>query len=154
KLRNEIAIKVRADAEAQIEKLRERIQVQTDMEKQLKEEIDRLRESVRLINRGSLEIVTAQRKIEQLEEVAKRVAGQAEALRVESLAPERVVVFEEATVTQSDDTKKRLAATGVAGGSGLALVLFGMAWFELRVRRVNSVDEVIHGLGLNLMGTL
>jgi polysaccharide biosynthesis transport protein len=57
-------------------------------------------------------------------------------------------------VTHPDEQKRKLMAAGASGAAALTLVLFLIAWWESRRQRVNSVDEVIHGLGMKLMGTV
>ena len=43
----------------------------------------------------------------------------------------------------------------LAFGFGLFFtVLFGVAFLEFRSRKISGADEVLHGLGLNIVGTL
>jgi len=62
--------------------------------------------------------------------------------------------LQDAHVIRPDEQKRKLMAAGIGGGGALTLVLFLIAWWESRRQRVNSVDEVIHGLGMKLMGTV
>jgi capsular exopolysaccharide synthesis family protein len=103
---------------------------------------------------SSLEIESLKGELLLAEDLAKTAANRLEALNVERLAPKRISALEEAYVTHPDEQKRKLAASAAAGGGALALVLFGIAWFEFRRQRVNSVDEVIQGLGMKLMGTV
>jgi len=44
--------------------------------------------------------------------------------------------------------------SGVSGLGTLGFVLLGVGWMEFRARRVASVDEVVHGLGMQVVGAL
>src|SRR5579883_253220 len=46
-----------------------------------------------------------------------------------------------------------MVTSGVTIGA-LALILFAFAWFEFQSRKVHTPDEVVEGLGLNLIGTV
>ena len=53
--------------------------------------------------------------------------------------------------------KDRSQQTKIAGAGGLGiflLALFGVAFFEFRARKICLPDEVAHGLGLNVVGTV
>jgi polysaccharide biosynthesis transport protein len=102
----------------------------------------------------SLQIESLRANLLQAEELAKAAANRLQTLEVERLAPKRISNLEPAYASHPDEQKRRLVAAGVAGGGSLALVLFVIAWWELRRQRVNSVDEVIRGLGMKLMGTV
>jgi polysaccharide biosynthesis transport protein len=45
-------------------------------------------------------------------------------------------------------------ATFMAGLGGLGFVMLGISWWEFRARRIGTVDEVIQGLGLKLVGAI
>ena len=49
---------------------------------------------------------------------------------------------------------KRLMTIAMAGLGAFGCALLGISWREYRSRRVDSADEVVHGLGLRLVGTL
>ncbi len=55
---------------------------------------------------------------------------------------------------KTKDEKKRIAATGLAAMGSFSLVLLGVTWWEVRARRISTVQEVSQGLGLRLMGAL
>lgn len=76
-------------------------------------------------------------------------------LEVELEAPARVTwPKEEVTIVKPDVFKvKLMTAAGAAGGS-LLFVLFGFSWLEFRHRRIHSPEEVVHSLGLPLVGTV
>ena len=82
------------------------------------------------------------------------MAHQVDALTVERNAQDRIRPLEEAYVTHPDETKRRLVAASSAGGGALGLVLFVISLWEFRRQRVTSVDEVVQGLGIKMIGTV
>src|SRR5262249_48562517 len=55
---------------------------------------------------------------------------------------------------QTYNEKKRWTAVILAAVGSLFLALYGVGWWEFRARRVSTVDDVVHGLGLSLVGTV
>src|SRR5205807_1473988 len=66
----------------------------------------------------------------------------------------RVTLLEAAALAPMDARLRQLLAAGGAALAALALAAAGVAWWEFRGRRVNTVDEVVHGLGVNLIGAV
>ncbi len=93
-------------------------------------------------------------EIAQIEEAAKKVASAAEMLKVELDAPPRVSRIEDAEVATPLSARKKFMATGAAGLGTLGLILCGFSWWDARTRRVDRIDDVVRGLGLNLIGVL
>ena len=77
-----------------------------------------------------------------------------ERLRNAREAPIRARTLEEAMIVRPNEAarKTRFALGGFAGILGLTLL--GFAFGEYRTRRIASPDEVEHGLGLPVMGTV
>jgi polysaccharide biosynthesis transport protein len=127
------------------------------LEKALDEEVERLAmDGPRALNKRGQELVQALREeIDQREDILRRVFTQLEVFNIEQGAPARVWPLEpEPVVTHQDVRKRQLAGAAGGGAGGFALVVFGLAWWDCRSRRVNSADEVVQGLGLKLLGTL
>jgi succinoglycan biosynthesis transport protein ExoP len=134
-------------AKEQIDLLKKLAQEQREAVTQLENDVDGL--SVR-----SVDLQMLAREVEQLEGMVKQLSTQREALRVELGAPSRVQVLEDAVVSKTYNEKKRIAVTGIAGVLAFSLVVFGFAWREFSARRVGSVEDVVHGMQLNLLGTM
>jgi capsular exopolysaccharide synthesis family protein len=49
---------------------------------------------------------------------------------------------------------RQLRTAGLVAFAALALGALAIAWWEFRHRRVQNVDQVVHGLGLKLVGTV
>jgi capsular exopolysaccharide synthesis family protein len=125
-----------------------------DYEKVLQGEAERLGQEAKAFNNQTLDLQAIQDEIEQGEATAKKIAGEVEALKVELNAPHRVRIIERAENPRVENPYKRLMTVGMVGLGTFGLVLMGISWREYRSRKVESVDEVVHGLGLRLVGTL
>jgi succinoglycan biosynthesis transport protein ExoP len=132
----------------------DQIRLLTKLEESVREEVKRLEEQTGSLNVGSLDVEMLRREVDRVRGVAKNLGDQTEGLRVELEAPSRVQVLEEAIVSQTYNEKKRWAAVLLSGFAALFLTVYGIGWWEFRARRVSSVDEVVHGLGLSLVGTV
>src|SRR5437879_3765993 len=73
---------------------------------------------------------------------------------MELQAPPRVTLLESASIAPGEARKRQLMITGGAALGALALVLLGVSWWEFRSRRVNTVEEVVQGLGVKLIGAV
>jgi len=80
----------------------------------------------------------------------RRALLQAEAEQAASSATSKgdVVAFAE------QNFKKQVIMASGAGGGALALVLFVISYWEFRVRRINTGEDVVYGLGWRLVGQL
>src|SRR5262249_40146745 len=88
-----------------------------------------------------------------MEGILRRIAAEEEALKLKMAEPKRVKVLDEGYSKPPSGFTRPLAA-GMAGMGGLGLVLLAVSWWEFRARRIETVDEVIQGLGLKLVGAI
>jgi len=132
----------------------ERRDLLQELRKTLVKDQERLTTEVRQLNKGSLDIESYKQDIAQAEDTAKKVAAELETLAVELKAMQRVTELESAFVTQPDDARRRMLATAAAAIGALVLAALGVAWWEFRSRRIQSAGEVVHGLGIKLVGTV
>ena len=123
-------------------------------EKDLIDEVKKLEEGLQSINQTALSLESTKDEIRFTERNAELIGQEVANLEIELDAPSRVTLYEHAEVPRAASEKKRLVATGFAGFSIFALVLLSVAWLDARVRRIDRVDEVVHGLGMELVGTL
>ena len=114
----------------------------------------KLEEGLQSINQTALSLESTKDEIRFTERNAELIGQEVANLEIELDAPSRVTLYEHAEVPRAASEKKRLVATGFAGFSIFALVLLSVAWLDARVRRIDRVDEVVHGLGMELVGTL
>jgi capsular exopolysaccharide synthesis family protein len=120
----------------------------------LRGEIARLQEEARRLNGLQLELERLRREIDQLDVAHQKLAAEAEVVRAESRAADRVTMLEGPTPQPVKDAKRRLLITGLGGLAGFGLGLLGVVWRDSRTRRLRTPEEVIHGLGMPVVGAL
>jgi capsular exopolysaccharide synthesis family protein len=135
-------------------KLKDQIAFLKKLEESLVKDVKSLARENKVISTKSVKLKELTGEIDQAETTMKRVGQEVEALEVERDAPTRVIVQEEAVVTPPDNFKRKMLAAGGGGLGSFVLVVLAVSWWEFRSRRINSVDELVHGLGINLVGTL
>jgi polysaccharide biosynthesis transport protein len=121
----------------------------------LREQLDELRQRMQKMNDNNVQLDTDRESTARLEGLVKRIADEEVRLQFElETNPIRFEIIEEATVLgAADDKKRNLGAAGSFAGM-FALLLFAFAFYEFYARKVGTVDEVVHGLGLNLVGAI
>jgi len=125
-----------------------------EVEKTLTQEVDKRAKELQELSKSTVELDYMKDEIAQAEELAKKFSAQAAALNVEIGAPARVTLWDEASFSRTQDEKRPLKMGGMAAAGVFGLVLLGVSLWEFRSRKVNSVDEVVQGLGMKLVGTL
>jgi capsular exopolysaccharide synthesis family protein len=134
--------------------LQDRISVLSKLETELIADVERLSERSRSLTRNSLDLFSNQEEIANADEVAKVIGKEVEALSVELQAPPRIRLLEKAELPHTKDEKRQIKLAGMAGCGALALVLAGVSFWEFRAQRIDSAEEVVHSLGMKLVGTL
>lgn len=76
------------------------------------------------------------------------------ALLIEPTQEARVTLLQSAEAPQMRDRSKQMKIGAVAAFGMFGLLLFGVSWLEFSTRKINAADEVVRGLGMNLVGTL
>jgi len=125
------------------------------LEKQAKWLDDLFNERVKAFQEAGkkqVDVEWLQAEIKLEDDLAQKVGLQRQLLQVEMHAPSRYREFDEPFVVPDTDTRVKKA--GMAGGGVFALVVFGIAFLEFRSRRVSSVDEIVRGLRMRLVGAL
>ncbi len=121
------------------------------LDKSLDEQMTSLRSKVET----SVELVTRQQKLEQLQAIAKDMTIRLESLDIEKEgAPDRVRQLQPATVSPGINRIQRYAIAGLGGVGAFGLVCFGVGYMEFRNRRLSGPSQVDDGLGIRVVGTL
>ncbi len=134
---------------------RERYRILKEEERILLAEVTRLDKETKLTRKQAIDLAEITGAIEQDEKLMKAADETLKRMEVEEDAPERISWDDKEVVLYTPDATQRkvMVTSGVAVGA-LALVLLAFGWFEFQSRKVHSTDEVVHGLGLNLVGTV
>jgi succinoglycan biosynthesis transport protein ExoP len=142
------------DSEVAIERgLRVRIKVLEELNRVTQAVYDAQAAETQGINQGSNYIDSIQDEIAHADNAAKRIGEELEVLKVELEAPPRIRLRESADTPRQEDDK-RLVMSGMAGLGMFGLFLLAVTYAEFRTRRISSIEEVVHWLGLRVVGAL
>ncbi len=134
--------------------LQRQIKVLTGIKESMADEVKRISARSVSLSRNSVDLFSIQEEIASADEVAKSIGVEVEALKLELQAPPRIRLLEKAEKPRIKDEYQSLRMAGLAGGGAFALALIGTSLWEFRARRVHSAIEVVHSLGLRVVGTL
>jgi polysaccharide biosynthesis transport protein len=99
------------------------------------------------------QIQATEDKIKQAEKAIEHIGQKISDVDVEVQQPRVIPIQPAAKPLDRDRTQQTKIAS--AGGLGIFMMaLFGVAFFEFRSRKICVADEVTHGLGLKVLGTI
>ena len=120
----------------------------------IEQDLERLRGESKAISRGSMDLSQQQDELQIVSDTARKIGSEVEAMDVELGAPPRVRIVDRATVPSRKDELRKVKAGLAAGAGSFLLILAAVTFWEFGARRINTVDQVVHGLGLRLIGSL
>ncbi len=133
---------------------RKEIEASQELEKILTGEVQKFEHEATATNKGALNLEEIKEEVTQAEGMAKRVAEQVEALKMELQAPSRVSLLEDAVVSHDEEDKKKMRVVGAGSLGGMLFAMFGVVMLEWRRRKVNHSHDVVNNLGIRLLGEL
>jgi len=154
RIKEDLAEKIRLEKGAELAEAETRVAVLKQHDARLGEEIERLGGQGQELSRNVLDLKASSDEVRIVDDVAKKVGAEAEALDIELLAAPRIVPLHRAEVPRTKDELKRLKIAGGAAAVSFAAALVGVAVWEFRARRISSLEVVVNGLGFRLIGTL
>jgi capsular exopolysaccharide synthesis family protein len=159
RLRPEVIKDLRAQARAdfadKINQLEDEIRLMKEYEKVLQNMVDSLAKDTRFISESTVDLESLRTEILPAEDLTKKIADRMQAVKMEILAPPRVSRMEEQpALSHGPENKRQLIVSGVAGLGTLALVLVVVSWWEFHAHRISQPQEVVHELGLKVVGVL
>lgn len=161
----------------EVARLKSELDTQQRLEKRLREDEEKLRDSVKEFGGSSLIVENLQKEIDALERIIDPMDKQARELEIELRRPNRVtritrlkseleteqVVADSALKLEelaqairphSADRNSRVKKTAGAGVAVLCLTIAGILYLEVRAQRVNSSVDVSDSLGLSVIGAI
>jgi capsular exopolysaccharide synthesis family protein len=153
-LARQMAAKARFDQAQNADQRVDKYTALQRLEKLYKTEVDRLTQECQKINKGVFEAQSLKDEISQSELSVQDLAREEQKLKVEVQAPPRVHLLEDAVTSLRNAERRRYMGMGIGGVAALALSLFGVVFFDLRGRRVSTQDDIIHGLGMQIVGSV
>jgi succinoglycan biosynthesis transport protein ExoP len=142
------------EARSELSELESEVGVLKEMERELKIEVGQVSEGAQKLGAQAIEMESIQDEIKSADEIAKTIGHELEALKIELNAPDRIHLLEAAKLPPPLDGSKKVQLTGMASFGAFAAVVFLISFLEFQAKRVSSVDEVTHGLGIRIVGTM
>ena len=147
-------IEPRQQAESSLAALEDQIAVLSGLERELRDEVGKFTGDTQKLDSQALEMESIQAEIKSAEEMAKLIGGELEVLKIELQAPDRVRLIKEAKAPLALDASRQIKITGMAGGGAFGAILLLISFWECRAQRIGSLEEVVHGLGMKVVGTV
>jgi succinoglycan biosynthesis transport protein ExoP len=153
-VREEAIARNKLNNRARLYQLEQEVASLKELEKVLRGEVDQLSKSNRFLTKAGLQLDDIKDDIARGEVIAATMSREIDTLEVEKQAKPRMNLLEEAVSYAPDGAARQFMMAGMGGLGALAMVLFAFAWLEFHSRKVNSADEMVHGLGIKLIGTM
>lgn len=134
--------------------IRRQVEILTQQEEQLREELEGQKLAAKRLGITSFELEALKKDARQIEDVATRIGEEIRRLEVELQSPPRITLHRKAEVPHEPDRKRKYQMVGLSGFGVFGLILGGIVLLEYRSRRISSVDEVIDGLNFRILGSL
>lgn len=100
------------------------------------------------------ELSAIEKDIEQLTAIQQRFVTEAEQLKLEINTDPRVQPHRPAVPPREPDYARKYGIVGFAGLGVMGMIAGGILVFDIRARRIHSLDEVASGLRLPILGSL
>jgi capsular exopolysaccharide synthesis family protein len=135
--------------------LEKKAEYHEDQLKKIDEVIEQQIERVKDLDNFNAQVAGKQEDMRALQRMTIDLRTELDRIKVEQLAPERIIKLDEATLANArGDAVRKYAAVAFTGILGFALVVLAVAFIEFQSRKVNSVHEVDEGLGIRVVGEL
>ena len=135
--------------------LEKKAEYHEDQLKKIDEVIEQQIERVKALDNFNAQVAGKQEDMRALQRTTIDLRTELDRIKVEQLAPERIIKLDEATLANGrGDAVRKYAAVAFTGILGFALVVLAVAFIEFQSRKVNSVHEVDEGLGIRVVGEL
>lgn len=125
-----------------------------EQEKTLREQVAALGTDLKSGNVKVLDMNWLDDEIALTSQAAKTVGSEVEALNVELSAQSRIRLIERAETPVLSDPLRRYKVSGAVGLAFSGLIAATVVFLEARARRIGSSQEVTHGLGIRLIGSI
>lgn len=142
------------DFRVELASLRAQVSVSKTYLDAIEQDLERLQGESKTISRGSMDLSQQQDELQIVSDTARKIGAEVEAMEVELGAPPRIRIIDRATAPSKKDELRKVKAGLAAGTGSFLLILVAIALWEFSARRINTVDQVVHGLGLRLIGSI
>jgi capsular exopolysaccharide synthesis family protein len=144
---------VHDDLKREITGLRENHALLESKRASLKEDIERLQNEIQDMMNNEFKFEEVIKDQSFLEQLVKRLETEEEALNILLNVPTRVSVVDAGYVNFGSGLGGILPII-MAGVGSFIFVCFAISWREFQARKIETIDEVVQGLGLKLVGAI
>jgi polysaccharide biosynthesis transport protein len=145
---------VRNRAESGLASLQEQIEVLAGLEHELRDEVSKFTDDTRKLDSQAIEVESINDEVKSAEEMAKLIGRELEVLKIELNAPDRVRLLKDARGPNTADSSRQIKLAGMAAGGTFGALILLISFWEFRSQRIGSLDQVAHGLGIKVVGTV
>jgi polysaccharide biosynthesis transport protein len=124
---------------------------------QKKAVMDDLKKSIEVLNTiksDNARVEDMRIEVKNYEDIWTKLNGELVAMMPELGAAKRVEVWEQPYTYYGTEGNRRVKYTAIAVVSFLVLGLVIAQWLEIKHRRIQTLDEITNGLGLQVLGTV
>jgi polysaccharide biosynthesis transport protein len=123
--------------------------------KKIDDVIEKQVEHVKTLDNFNATVAGKQEDMRALQRTTVDLRTELDRIKVEQLAPERIIKLDDATLANGrGDAMRKYVAVAFTGILGFGLVVLAVAFIEFQSRKVNSVHEMDEGLGIRVIGEL
>src|SRR5262249_39010256 len=139
----------KSEADARAKEARERLTKLKILREQQQKDAERLDAESRALGKHGVDLAEMKDDIDATDRIVKALTTQIQALDVESAAPCRVRLIEDAQIVKPDPLKRQILAAGIGGGGIFVLSLLGLCFCDrhrLFPPALGQVEPVQHAM--------
>lgn len=137
-----------------LKSVQSQIDMVRDQKQQVESEFKKEIEKLKAIKEQNALVEDLKADILNVEQILTTINGKIVSMQPELEAAPRVWVWDEPYTFYGIEGNRRIKYTAMAVIGFLVLGLILAQWLELRHRRIQTLEEITHGLGLQVLGTV
>jgi capsular exopolysaccharide synthesis family protein len=150
----ELRREVRIASKDSVAKDEQSLTMLEEMEKRLQADVNKQTESMKRDTGNNLDVEAQKDEMDKLADMARQLRQLIEKATLEINSGSRVRIGERADVRQGQAERRQILITAGCAAGALIIILFSVAYWEFRARKIATGEDVISGLGWRLVGAL
>ncbi len=146
--------KAQTDSQSQVVWMKEQLGYYKELKRTQEKQLEDMAERSKGFLKATLDMEENKFELAQAQKGLEKVSAAIDTLNIELPAPPRVKKWEEVQTVAPDETSRKMKMAGMGGLGAFGAIVLLVSFLEWRARRLDSADDVVQGLGLELMGTL
>ncbi|MGQ9505322.1 MAG: polysaccharide biosynthesis tyrosine autokinase [Thermogutta sp.] len=153
-LRQELEQKRVVNIDEEIENLNFELAILDQQQKQLEQEVEKIRQIAETFGKGSIEIEFLRAEVDLARKTLQTIAEERNRMSIELRAKPRITVVQRAETPRVADQDKRIQLATLAGLAGLILPGAVLLWWDVRRKPINAPQDVLRAGGVDVWGTI